>query len=78
MIYSLQFGDILPYWDVLAWGLLFTVVLTLVSAGGVAVGSGTAARSGGGSPDRAGLRRADPQYRAALLHFLRSAGRRLN
>ena len=28
MNYKLQFGELLPYWDVLLWGLLFTVVLT--------------------------------------------------
>ncbi len=49
MTYALQFGDLLPYWDVLAWGLLFTVVLTLVSTvAGVAVGTaGAAARTFG-------------------------------
>ena len=49
MTYTLQFGDPLPYWDVLAWGLLFTIVLTLVSTvAGVAVGTaGAAARTFG-------------------------------
>ena len=49
MTYTLQFGDLLPYWDVLAWGLLFTIVLTLVSTvAGVAVGTaGAAARTFG-------------------------------
>ena len=49
MIYALQFGDLLPYWDVLAWGLLFTVVLTAVSTvAGIAVGTaGAAARTFG-------------------------------
>ena len=41
MTYELQFGDLLPYWKVIAEGLLFTVVLTLVSTvAGVAVGAG--------------------------------------
>jgi polar amino acid transport system permease protein len=40
MTYALEFGDLWPYWDVLAWGLLFTVVLTAVSTvAGVAVGT---------------------------------------
>jgi polar amino acid transport system permease protein len=45
----LEFGDLLPYWDVLAWGLLFTVVLTFVSTiAGVALGTaGAAARTFG-------------------------------
>src|SRR5437899_12946836 len=49
MTYALQFGDLLPYWDVLAWGLLFTVVLTLVSTvAGIAVGTaGASARTFG-------------------------------
>ena len=49
MIYKLQFGDLLPYWNVLLQGLIFTVVLTLVSTvGGVALGTaGAAARSFG-------------------------------
>lgn len=47
MTYQLQFGSLLPYWDVLASGLLFTVVLTLVSTiVGVGVGTaGAAART---------------------------------
>jgi polar amino acid transport system permease protein len=49
MIYKLQFGDLLPYWNLLLQGLIFTVVLTLVSTvGGVALGTaGAAARSFG-------------------------------
>lgn len=49
MTYVLQFGELLPYWDALAWGLLFTVVLTAVSTvAGIAVGTaGAAARSFG-------------------------------
>src|SRR6476646_10380654 len=49
MNYKLQFGELLPYWDVLAWGLLFTVVLTVVSTvAGVAVGTiGAALRTFG-------------------------------
>jgi polar amino acid transport system permease protein len=42
--YKLEFGDLLPYWDVLAQGLLFTIVLTLVSTV-VGVALGTAAAS---------------------------------
>ena len=49
MTYHLQFSSLLPYWDVLAWGLLFTVALTLVSTVvGIAVGTlGAAARTFG-------------------------------
>jgi polar amino acid transport system permease protein len=49
MIYKLQFGDLLPYWDVLAAGLLFTVILTIISTiVGIAVGTaGAAARTFG-------------------------------
>jgi polar amino acid transport system permease protein len=49
MIYELNFGDLLPYWDVLARGLLFTIVLTAVSTvAGLLVGTGGAwARSFG-------------------------------
>lgn len=49
MTYHLQFAELLPYWDVLAWGLLFTVALTLVSTVvGIAVGTlGAAARTFG-------------------------------
>jgi polar amino acid transport system permease protein len=49
MTYHLQFGELLPYWDVLAWGLVFTVALTLVSTFvGIAVGTaGAAARTFG-------------------------------
>jgi polar amino acid transport system permease protein len=52
MIYRLQFGDLLPYWDVIARGLVFTVLLTCVStAVGVALGTaGAAARSFGPRP----------------------------
>jgi polar amino acid transport system permease protein len=40
MKYALQFGDLLPYWDVLLWGLVFTIVLTLVSTiVGIALGT---------------------------------------
>src|SRR6266567_2024239 len=31
MIYKLQFADLLPYWDVLLRGLVFTIVLTIAS-----------------------------------------------
>jgi polar amino acid transport system permease protein len=44
MIYKLQFGDLLPYWDVLLQGLLFTIVLTIVSTF-VGIGVGTAGAS---------------------------------
>jgi polar amino acid transport system permease protein len=49
MTYKLQFGSLLPYWDVLLQGLLFTVVLTVVSTvGGIAVGTaGATARTFG-------------------------------
>ena len=49
MIYKLQFGGLLPYWDVLAAGLLFTIVLTIVSTiVGIGVGTaGAAARTFG-------------------------------
>lgn len=49
MIYKLQFGALLPYWDVLLQGLVFTVVLTLVSTvAGIAVGTaGASARTFG-------------------------------
>jgi polar amino acid transport system permease protein len=49
MTYHLQFGSLLPYWQVLAQGLLFTVVLTLVSTiAGIAVGTaGASARTFG-------------------------------
>lgn len=43
MIYKLQFADLLPYWDVLLWGLIFTVVLTAVSTVvGIALGTACA------------------------------------
>jgi polar amino acid transport system permease protein len=49
MIYKLKFGDLLPYWDVLLWGLLFTLVLTAVSTvAGIVVGTaGASARTFG-------------------------------
>jgi polar amino acid transport system permease protein len=49
MIYKLQFGDLLPYWHVLLNGLIFTIVLTLVSTvAGIAVGTaGASARTFG-------------------------------
>ncbi len=40
MTYKLQFAELLPYWDVLLQGLIFTIVLTLVSTfTGIAVGT---------------------------------------
>lgn len=49
MIYHLQFGDLLPYWHVLFDGLIFTIVLTVVSTtAGIAVGTaGASARTFG-------------------------------
>ena len=49
MGYSLVFGDLLPYWDVLLHGLIFTIVLTVVSTvAGIALGTaGAAGRSFG-------------------------------
>ena len=49
MIYKLQFGDLLPYWDVLLQGLIFTIVLTLISTfAGIALGTaGASARTFG-------------------------------
>lgn len=49
MTYKLQFAELLPYWDVLLQGLIFTIVLTVVSTiAGVAVGTaGAAARTFG-------------------------------
>ncbi len=44
MIYKLQFADLLPYWDLVAQGLLFTIVLTL-AATFTGVGVGTVAAS---------------------------------
>ena len=44
MTYQLQFDSLLPYWDVLARGLVFTILLTLTSTV-VGVGVGTAAAS---------------------------------
>ena len=44
MTYHLEFGSLLPYWDVLARGLVFTILLTLASTA-VGVGVGTAAAS---------------------------------
>src|SRR3981081_2068254 len=43
MLYKLQFGELLPYWDVLLQGLIFTIVLTVVSTlAGIAVGNADA------------------------------------
>jgi polar amino acid transport system permease protein len=40
MGYTLVFGDLLPYWDVLLHGLIFTIVLTVVSTiAGIALGT---------------------------------------
>ena len=40
MLSKLQFSELLPYWDVLAWGIGFTIVLTAVStAAGILVGT---------------------------------------
>lgn len=49
MIYKLQFADLLPYWDVLLKGLVFTIVLTIVSTvTGITLGTaGAAARAFG-------------------------------
>ncbi|MBS0532602.1 MAG: amino acid ABC transporter permease [Proteobacteria bacterium] len=49
MTYHLEFSALLPYWQDLAWGLWFTVVLTVVSTvAGIAVGTlGASARSFG-------------------------------
>ena len=49
MVYHLQFADLLPYWRVLLDGLIFTIVLTLVSTvAGIAVGTaGASARTFG-------------------------------
>ena len=49
MGYTLVFGDLLPYWDVLLHGLIFTIVLTIVSTiAGIALGTaGAAGRSFG-------------------------------
>jgi polar amino acid transport system permease protein len=49
MIYHLQFADLLPYWRVLLDGLIFTIILTLVSTfAGVTLGTaGAAARTFG-------------------------------
>ncbi|MBV8790504.1 MAG: amino acid ABC transporter permease [Pseudolabrys sp.] len=46
MLYKLQFESLIPYWDVLLKGLLFTIALTAVSTGvGVMVGTlGASAR----------------------------------
>jgi polar amino acid transport system permease protein len=42
--YKLQFAELLPYWDVLLHGLIFTIVLTVASTvAGVAVGTAGAA-----------------------------------
>lgn len=51
MLYRLQFGDLLPYWDVLLQGLVFTVVLTIVSTvAGIAVGTAGASLRSFGPP----------------------------
>ena len=51
MRYTLQFGDLLPYWDVLLWGLVFTIVLTLVSTiVGIALGTVCASARSFGPP----------------------------
>ena len=49
MTYKLQFAELLPYWDILLQGLIFTIVLTVISTvAGVAVGTaGAAARTFG-------------------------------
>lgn len=49
MGYTLVFGDLLPYWDVLLHGLIFTIVLTIVSTiAGITLGTaGAAGRSFG-------------------------------
>ena len=49
MGYTLAFGDLLPYWDVLLHGLIFTIVLTMVSTvAGIALGTaGASARTFG-------------------------------
>jgi polar amino acid transport system permease protein len=49
MVYKLQFAALIPYWGVLLRGLLFTVVLTVVSTiAGVSVGTlGASARTFG-------------------------------
>src|SRR5665647_3900468 len=49
MLYKLQFAELLPYWDVLLQGLVFTIVLTLVSTvTGIALGTaGASARTFG-------------------------------
>ena len=40
MSYKLQFAELLPYWNVLLQGLIFTIVLTVVSTvAGIAVGT---------------------------------------
>lgn len=49
MTYKLEFSALLPYWEDLAWGLWFTIVLTVVSTiAGIAVGTlGASARTFG-------------------------------
>jgi len=49
MTYKLQFAELLPYWDILLHGLIFTIVLTVISTvAGIAVGTaGAAARTFG-------------------------------
>ena len=51
MRYALQFGDLLPYWHVLLQGLIFTIVLTLVSTVvGIALGTVNASIRAFGPP----------------------------
>ncbi|TPQ40831.1 ABC transporter permease [Bradyrhizobium guangdongense] len=49
MTYKLHFADLLPYWDLLLKGLVFTILLTIVSTvAGIALGTlGASARSFG-------------------------------
>ncbi|RDV04490.1 amino acid ABC transporter permease [Undibacter mobilis] len=49
MTYKLEFSALLPYWEDLAWGLWFTILLTVVSTiAGIAVGTlGASARTFG-------------------------------
>ena len=43
MRFALNFADLIPYWDVLAAGVAFTIVLTAVSTvAGVALGTACA------------------------------------
>ena len=57
MNYKLQFAELLPYWNVLLQGLIFTIVLTVVSTvAGIAVGTAGASaphlRAGVARPHR--------------------------